>query len=254
MATVLALMAHPDDIEILCAGTLVLLRDAGWRVHLATMTAGDLGSSRLSRAEIAAVRRREAAASAALLDASYSCLDQDDLCVVYAPEVKRLASGLIRHVAPDLLITHSPTDYMADHEETARIAREAAFAAAAPLWQASWRGETPPPCRAPAVLHADPLDLTDSLGAPVAPELLVDVSDVIDRKAEMLACHESQREWLREQHGHDEYLGWMRRMSATRGSALGAGRYAEGFRQSRASGLGREDRLSAALGARVRRP
>ena len=59
MPRVLALMAHPDDIEITCAGTLLLLKDAGWDVHLATMTAGDLGSADLGPAAISRVRRRE---------------------------------------------------------------------------------------------------------------------------------------------------------------------------------------------------
>src|SRR4029450_8730034 len=76
--SVLALMAHPDDIEITCAGTLILLKRAGWDVHLATMTAGDLGSMRLSRAQIGRVRRREAEASSKILGASYECLGFND--------------------------------------------------------------------------------------------------------------------------------------------------------------------------------
>ena len=55
-------MAHPDDIEMTCAGTLALLKRAGWDVHMASMTAGDLGSATRSRAEISRIRRKEAAA------------------------------------------------------------------------------------------------------------------------------------------------------------------------------------------------
>ena len=79
---VLAVMAHPDDIEFTCAGTLVLLKRAGWDVHLATMTAGDLGTASLSRAAISRIRKKEAAASARLLGAGYTCLGFDDLTVV----------------------------------------------------------------------------------------------------------------------------------------------------------------------------
>jgi LmbE family N-acetylglucosaminyl deacetylase len=252
MPTVVALMAHPDDAEILCAGTLLLLKAAGWEVGIATMTPGDLGSSRLPPAEIAAVRRREAATAAARLGARYTCLELRDLTITHSIETKRLVSGFLRAARPDLLITHSPTDYMSDHEETARLAREAAFASTVPSWEAAWNGQAPPPCaRPPVLLHADPIDLTDNFGAPVVPHYVVDVTDVIDRKAELLACHESQRAWLREQHGHDEYIAWMRRTAERRGESLGraGARSGEGFRQNVASGFPRADVLTGALGA-----
>ncbi len=76
---VLALFAHPDDVEFLCAGTLVLLHQQGWNIHIATMTPGDVGSSTLSREEISRIRRAEAAKSASLLDGSYDCLECDDV-------------------------------------------------------------------------------------------------------------------------------------------------------------------------------
>ena len=50
-------MPHPDDVEILCAGTLLRLKEQGYELHIATMTAGDKGSAVLSREEIAAIRR-----------------------------------------------------------------------------------------------------------------------------------------------------------------------------------------------------
>jgi len=109
-------------------GTLVLLRRAGWDVHLATMTAGDLGTATRSRAAISRIRTKEAAASAKLLGAAYTCLGFDDLTIVYNEATKRRASALLRLVRPDLVIVPSPVDYMADHEETPRIVREAAFA------------------------------------------------------------------------------------------------------------------------------
>src|SRR5947209_981978 len=132
MPTVLAVMAHPDDIEITCAGTLILLRRAGWDVHLATMTAGDLGSMKHSRGAISKIRRREAAASAKLLGASYACLGFDDLTIAYGEEPKRVVTGLLRAVRPDLMTLHSPDWYMAVHTESARIAREAAVASTTP--------------------------------------------------------------------------------------------------------------------------
>lgn len=262
MPTVLALMAHPDDIEITCAGTLLLLKAAGWQVQLATMTAGDLGSATLGPAVIARRRRKEAAAAASLLGGGYTCLGFKDLTIQHGETAKRIVAGLLRAVRPDLLITHPPRDYMADHEETSRLAREAAFASTMPNWTTrplpgARRGAKAPPCdHIPALLYADPIDLVDWAGQRVPARYLVDVSSVIERKAEMLAAHASQREWLRQQHGEDEYLHWMRRLGAARASEFGkrSVTHAEGFVPHLGHGFPKDDVLTPALGkARVKR-
>jgi LmbE family N-acetylglucosaminyl deacetylase len=248
---VLALMAHPDDIEMTCAGTLALLRRAGWDVHMATMTAGDLGSATLSRARISRIRKKEAAESARLLGAGYTCLGFNDLTIVYNETSKRHVSALLRMVRPDLVIVPSPQDYMADHEETPRIVREAAFASTIPNWTASLRGKRPRPCdRMPAILYADPIDNVDHFGRRVPAQYVVDITATIDLKEKMLARHDSQRAWLRRQHGEDEYLLWMRRMGADRARDFGSPsvEYAEGFRQHLGHGFPREDMLTASLG------
>ena len=254
MPTVLAFMAHPDDAEFLCAGLLTLLRQTGWDVHIATITPGDLGSATLSSDEIARIRHGEAAASAALLEASYTCLWFRDLTVVYGKETKRPASALLREVRPDLLVTLHPSDYMEDHTETARIAREAAFASTVRNWTARLSdGGEPPPCdHLPAVLYADPVDNVDHFGRRVTPSYVVDITSVIDFKEQMLACHDSQRSWLREQHGEDEYLLWMRRTARDRARDFGKKRvkYAEGFTQHRGNAFPREDPLTGVLGKR----
>src|ERR1043166_8883496 len=165
MPTVLAVMAHPDDIEFTCAGTLALLKREGWRVHLATMTAGDLGSMKLSRPAISRVRRKEAQASADVLGAGYTCLGFDDLTILYDQDSKRRVCGLIREVRPDLVITHSSLDYMTDHTETPKIVREAIFASTIPNWKASLNGRPAPPCpKMAAVLYADPIENIDAEG------------------------------------------------------------------------------------------
>jgi N-acetylglucosamine malate deacetylase 1 len=252
MPAVLAVGAHPDDVEFTCAGTLVLLARAGWDVHVATMTAGDLGSATLPRARIAAVRKREAAASARLIGATYTCLGFDDLCVVYSEAAKRRVSGFLRIARPDLLLLPSPVDYMADHEETPRIVREAAFASTIRNWKASFGGRSAPPCeRLPAIYYVDPIDGIDHDGRRVRPSKVVDVSDVFAEREKMLACHASQRDWLRAQHGEDEYLGWNRRMAAAVAKAAGRRGYAEGFRPHRGHGYPAEDVLTRVLGRRV---
>jgi LmbE family N-acetylglucosaminyl deacetylase len=249
---VLALMAHPDDIEITCAGTLVLLKRAGWEVHLATMTAGDMGSMRLSRARISRIRRREASASAKILGAAYDCLGFDDLTIVYDEASKRRVSTLIRKVRPDLLITHPLADYMADHEETSRLAREAAFASTMPNWKAA-KSRARPCAALPAILYADPIDNVDHFGQRVPARYVVDVTAVIEIKERMLAAHESQRSWLRAQHGEDEYLLWMRRTGTDRARDFrkASVKYAEGFTQHLGHAFPKHDPLTPVLGKHV---
>lgn len=246
MATALALMAHPDDIEILCAGTLAHLSRAGWKVHLASMTAGDLGSMTHSRAQIARIRKAEAARSAAVLGATYTCVGLDDLSIAYGAAPKRRISALLRRVRPEILFTHARADYMADHEETGRLAREAAFCSTIPNWKDGQR-----PCGVmPAILHADPIENSDADGRRVAARLIVDITATMAVKERMLACHASQRDWLRAQHGEDEYINSMKRWSADRACDFRkrSVRYAEGFTPHWGHAFPRKDVLSEALG------
>lgn len=243
---VLALMAHPDDAEILCGGTLLLLADRGWRVHVATATEGDCGSSTLAPEEIARVRRAEAEEAAARLGGTWHGLGLRDLEVLYEKEVLRRATALLREIRPDVVITHAPSDYMIDHEETSRIARAACFNAPipnAPIEKGAWG---PPLDSIPALYYADPVEGVDPLGRSILPDFGIDTSSVIERKAELLACHASQREWLRAHHGIDEYLERMKEWGRERGHTLGLS-YAEGFRQHRGHAYPRDDRLAAAL-------
>ncbi len=254
MPTVLAVMAHPDDIEITCAGTLALLKRAGWNIHLATMTAGDLGSMTLPRAEISRVRRGEAEAAAKILGAGYTCLGFDDLTILYDAPSKRRVCGLLREVRPDLVITHSSHDYMTDHTETPRIVREAAFASTIPNWTAALNGTPAPPCaKMPVILYADPIENIDAEGRRVPARLVVDITSVMETKERMLACHESQRSWLRAQHGEDEYILSMKRWGADRAKDFRKKtvKYAEGFMPHLGHGFPKDDHLSKALGKRL---
>ena len=79
--TALAVLAHPDDAEFLCGGTLALLALRGWRIHVATSTPGNLGSTELPPDEIAAIRRAEGAAAAQVIGGHYHCLELRDLRV-----------------------------------------------------------------------------------------------------------------------------------------------------------------------------
>lgn len=246
---VLALFAHPDDAELLCGGTLALLAELGWRVHVAAMSPGDLGSATLDREAIAAIRREEGRRAAALLKGAWHCLEARDLSIFLGDELCRRAAALIREVAPDLVLTHSPTDYLADHEETARIVAHACFAAPARLYATD--GDAPPTAAIAPLYYADPIEQVDRFGAPVAASLVVDVEAIWPAKELLLQAHLSQREWLKQQHGADDPTALARRWATVRGATAGLA-LGEGFRPHHGHAFPRTTVLEQALGRRCR--
>lgn len=129
----IAVLAHPDDAEFLCAGTLTRLsREHGWTIHIATMTAGDCGSAVEPPDVIADIRRKEGAAATAVIGATYHCLEERDMRVLYTEPALDKVSELLCQVRADVVITHSPDDYHPDHEATSKLVRTATFAAPIP--------------------------------------------------------------------------------------------------------------------------
>ncbi|MEA2736578.1 MAG: 4-oxalomesaconate hydratase [Humisphaera sp.] len=236
----LSFLAHPDDAEILCAGTLIRLKEAGWEIHIATATPGDCGTMDRNRWDIAAVRTQEAAAAAKLLGATYHCIDERDGMVVYDKPAIQKTVDLFRRVAPSLVFTHAPRDYMMDHEEASKLARAASFIYGAPNISNVPRH---PDSHVPYLYYCDPVEGVDPLGNPVAPTTIIDIAAQIEQKAKMLACHASQREWLRAHHGMDEYIDAMKRRSAARGKEAGVA-YGEGFIQHRGHPYPHDDALT----------
>src|SRR5205823_1485532 len=253
---VLSVLAHPDDAEFLCAGTLLrLVREHRWQAHIASMTPGDCGSAELPAEEISRIRRAEGARAAALLGGRYHCLEERDLLICYGDQSLERVTRLLREVRPTIVLTHSPADYMLDHEMTSTIVRAAAFAAPVPNFRTEEGGRRAEKERAlelaqganaprseqhhspltthhspltniPHLYYCDPIEGKDLLGRDVEPGFCIDVSKLIDAKADMLASHASQREWLLKHHGMDQYLEAMREWGRRRGRGIGA-EYAE---------------------------
>ena len=227
---VMAVGAHPDDVEFMCAGTLFLLRDKGFEVHVTAAAAGDCGSAEHSPEEIMTIRHREAEEAARTLGAGYSCLDLRD-CRIFAGEVlMEVVVEQMRRVAPDIVFTHFPQDYMVDHEETSRMVRSASFTAPMPNFVTGADNPATPLEHTPHLYYWAPMEGIDILGNRIASAFYVDIEGVMDRKAEMLACHRSQRDWLLRQHGVDEYINAMREAARQAGEAAGV-LHAEGFTQ-----------------------
>ena len=246
---VLALMPHPDDIEISCAGTLLRLRDAGYEIHYVTMTAGDKGSAVLGRTEIADIRREEGrAGSESLGAASYRCLEFQDLEITFDNDARRRIAGVLRAVNPLLIFTTPPVDYMFDHEITSHLVRDACFNAGVPNYYVEELGPTIN--RVPYLYYSDALEGHDLFGQPSRASCIVDISSQIEAKAAALACHDSQRSWLQKQHGMDNYIESMKTWSRKRGEQIGAA-YGEAFSQHRGHPHPQDDILVKILGATV---
>jgi LmbE family N-acetylglucosaminyl deacetylase len=248
--TALAFMAHPDDAEFYCAGTLIRLAESGWSVHIATVTAGDCGTINETRWQIGARRTKEAAQSAALMGACYHCLDEPDGLIVYDRPTLQKAIDLFRRVAPALAFTHALLDYSIDHELTARLARAASFVYGAPNISAHPRH---PESTIPHLYYCDPPGGTDPYGRGIAPSTYVDIGAQLEKKLAMLCEHASQREWLRAHHGLDEYVETMKGLAARRGGEIGLAA-AEAFVQHRGASYPTDDILVELFGAPAPRP
>ena len=234
----LAVAAHPDDIEFMMAGTLLLLKAAGADIHMWNLANGHCGTVRYGREDIIRIRAAEAEASARLACAVSHPPLFDDLGIFYDQRSLARVAAVVRAIRPTIILTHSPQDYMEDHQNACRLIVTAAFSRGMPNFV------TDPPCGAGdqpvAIYHALPHGLLDGLGRPVRPDLYVDIEPVLAAKRDMLACHRSQKEWLDISQGMDAYLNEMDRMSAEVGRMSGRFTRAEGWRLHSSLGFGPE--------------
>jgi len=227
--TAIAIAAHPDDIEFYMAGTLLLLRSAGWEIHYLNLANGNCGSAKWSAVRTRAIRRLEAKEAARVLGAHWHPPLCDDLEIVYGIKLLRRLAAIIREMKPSIVLTHSPQDYMEDHTNTCRLAVTAAFARGMPNFKTAparkhFEGDV-------TVYHAMPHGLCDGLRRRVIPEIFVNTTSVHGKKRVALACHRSQKEWLDASQGMDSYLKVMDEMSLTVGKMSRRFKHAEGWRR-----------------------
>ena len=227
---IVCIHAHPDDAEILAAGTLAILAENGHAITIVSMTAGDCGSATHNAKEISAIRQREAAAAAKLIGAEYVCARFQDLAIFNDDPSRRRVTELIRKTRPDIVLTASPADYHCDHEATSILVRDACFAAAAPNYSTGAKNPAPALHAIRHLYYVDSIGGVDRFGATIAPNFIVNVKTTFKMKSRMLAAHASQREWLKRQHGIEDYLEQMERWTRTRGKLAGID-YGEGFRR-----------------------
>ncbi len=250
-ASVLAIAAHPDDIEFMMAGTLLLLRERGLAVHYLNLSSGNCGSTKHNARQTRQMRLREAQRAARDLGAEFHPPMADDLEIFYGIGLLRRLASVIRLVRPAMVFTHSPEDYMEDHTNTCRLAVTAAFSRGMPNFRTV-------PSRKPieqdlTVYHAMPHGLRDQLDRAIVPDRFVDTGAVQERKRAALARHQSQQSWLDSSQKTSSYLAAMNERSRTMGRMSGQFEHAEGWRRHSHLGFceANADPLFEALGSKV---
>ena len=223
---ILAIGAHPDDVENCCGGTLAKYAKQGHKVFTATATNGNVGSATLPMDEIAAIRKEEARRAAALIGAEYVCLDYDDE-MFFEDRAARIAFiDLVRCCKADIILTHNPTDYNPDHELTSKIVRD--IAVMIPIAKIPTKN---PPCdKIPLLFYFETVH-----GLGFEPTEYVDITDFIEIKKAMCAEHKSQIQWMQDNYkdtpAGKDFFDDAVTIAKFRGLQCGV-EYAEGFRSA----------------------
>ncbi|SFQ37815.1 PIG-L deacetylase family protein [Parafilimonas terrae] len=217
---ILCIVAHPDDTEILCAGTLIRYIQAGHAVTIAIFTDGSMGDAVIEPAVLKNIRAKEARAAADLIGANLVWGDVIDEHVFPDAAQRIKMIDILRKADPDIIFTHSPNDYHPDHRYVSQLVFDAYFQKGLPHIP----NQQMPACRfgKARVYYMDNLG-----GIGFSPAEYVDISDVFELKKQMLACHKSQFEAMKDL--ADTNLFDMIEVQARfRGMAAGC-RYAEAF-------------------------
>ena len=225
----LAIFAHPDDIEFVAAGTLLLLKEKGWDIHYMNLTGGDLGSLELDRDETRCMRIQEGKDAASLLGATFYDPICNDLEILYELDTIKRITAVIRKSDPTIILTHALSDYMMDHENTAKLTVSSAFVKSMPNYETD--PALPTVATDTTIYHAMPHGLQTPMRQRVRAGLYVDTTSVHAIKRQALAAHRSQKGFLDATQGMDSYLVTMDELSKGVGELSGQFEYAEGWRR-----------------------
>lgn len=227
--TVFAIGAHPDDIEFVMAGTMMLLKMSGYELHYMNVANGSCGSTQADGESTAKIRADEARKAAAHIGATFHESLVNDFEIFYSLSLLSRLTSIIRQVKPSILLVHSPQDYMEDHSNACRLAVTAAFCRGMPNFTVNPHrdhidGEV-------TIYHAQPHGNRDQFGQLVRPQMYVDISSVIESKETMLGFHVSQKRWLDESQEMDSYVKTMRMFAREVGEMSLTFDLAEGWRK-----------------------
>lgn len=176
----LAIVAHPDDAELTCGGTLIKAARMGRRTGVLDLTAGEMGSR--GSAEL---RASEAAAAMAILGVSVrETLGLPDSGITNTPDTRRLVAGVLRRLRPRIVIAPAPAPFgrHPDHRVAAELIRDAVFVSGLRKLD-----DALPPFRPHKVVHSITYR-EDHL----KPTFVVDISDTFEDKLAAIRCYHSQ--------------------------------------------------------------
>jgi bacillithiol biosynthesis deacetylase BshB1 len=179
---VLAVGAHPDDVEMSCGGTLIKLVREGWRVAIVDCTRGEFGS----RGTVEG-RAREAAEAAAIIGAvARENLALPDGSITVTPEAVEALVRLFRHYRPRIVLFPPPFERHPDHEQVHQLVRRAFFhSGLAKLQTRGPDGQLQQPYR-PRLLFCY------MQAYEFQPSFYVDIRDVYEQKVRAVQAHASQ--------------------------------------------------------------
>lgn len=243
--SVLAIGAHPDDMEQFAGGTLRLLVKLGHKVTIAPLTDGACGTKDLSAEEIIKIRAGEQKKAADLLGVRLLNLGIRDGCIEDNLETARKIAALIRSVNPQIIITHPTEDHMSDHYETGRLVLRALPEAGHKNFEAPTK--SPAIKHHPYVYHTDPQGLVLLDGQITRVNTIVDITETVDQKLKAFAAHESQMDFLPNTMSAVEKT---KRWAVIRGEQVGVS-YGEGFCQNLLAQYPRKNILVELLGEKV---
>ncbi len=232
ISTVLAIAAHPDDLELLCGGTLARYSEQGAKVYMCQATDGAKGGLGGDPEEIRKTRRQEAIQSANVIKAVSLAGPFRDGELEVTLQARLAIIDIIRQCAPDVVLSHHPSDYHPDHRGLAVLAQDAIYHVAIPHLKTEH----------PALASVPLLYFYDTVGGiGFLPEEYVDITGVIEAKKQMMSAHRSQLDFVRRHHGLD-FIEMIEVTGRYRGYQCNT-RYAEGFIASRSWPRGTAERV-----------
>ncbi|MSS71136.1 MAG: PIG-L family deacetylase [Candidatus Latescibacteria bacterium] len=187
---ILVFGAHPDDCDIKAGGIALQYSALGHCVKFVSVTNGDTGHFEIGGIELARRRYGEAQASAKVAGITYDVLDIHNGELEPSVANRKMIIRIIREFKPDLVLTHRPNDYHPDHRYTSLLVQDAAYIVTVP----NMVPLTPHLQYNPVICY-----LSDHFQKPTpfAPDVVVGIDAVVERKMDMLHCHTSQMyEWL----------------------------------------------------------
>ncbi|WP_417390267.1 PIG-L deacetylase family protein [Gimesia sp.] len=205
---ILAVIAHPDDAELLCAGTLARAQQAGAVIAICVLCQGDKGQPDPPLDNLAEVRQLEMQSAAKIVSAELFFGEQPDGGLFDSLELRRKLTEIMRRFSPTLVLAHSQSDYHADHRAASVITEAATWFSAS----AGNKTASPALAKPPVLWWMDTVNMTS-----FDPHFYINISDFVETKISMLNCHQSQL-----QRGKDSSFSPLQELMLQQCSARGA--------------------------------